>query len=808
MFEGVMRDVRYTLRSFRRTPLVALTIVTTVGLGLALVAVVFTILNAFIFRTDEVRNPHELFAVERQPTANAEGVTFTYAQYDALLRETSVFADAFASTGVNETWIEGRRMEGPLVTGNYFQLLGVTAALGRTLTPSDDQPGALPVIVLSHRAWSLHFSSDPGVLNRVVRVNGASFHVVGVSPEGFRGLAAIAGPDFWAPLAVRLLNPSLQEREDAAGLHIIGRLAPGLSRGQALAQLLVWDSRATAVGFTGQRPASLVLEPRPGTVPLSTDVMLMFVPLFFGFGLILVIGCANVANLLLARAVSRQREIGIRLAVGASRRRVITQLLTESLLLSLISAALAFGISRLVLAAVVHAVTSTFPPDIGNIRLDVPAADWRVVSFLIAGAIMSTLFFALAPALQATRIELVRAIRGEVMRDGPPGRARNALIALQVTGSVLLLICAAVFLRSSWTAAQIDLGLRMAGVLEVRIVNEQKRGTILEAIRVEPLVASLAASWPGWFGGRPAFAQGAGGKSPVTCQFVSSEYFGVHDINVVRGRGFTQNERNPSAAVAIVSESVARELWPGGDAVGQVLRIEPDATGNKSEAEDPILTRSAVVVGVARDVEGIRVGDMRLRGAGVYMPISAEAPKTSLTIGVRGDSERARGALVERLGRIDPNMGEVSSLETLRRGAAYLLGIPFWVTLALGTLALVLTLSGLFSVLSYLVEQRAREIAVRMALGATSGNIGALVLLQSARPVGIGLLLGGILTLGIGAALLATPAASLIGPVVRVFDPSAYAVSLFCIVTACTCAALIPALRAARINPVTALRQN
>ncbi len=503
-FDGVVRDVRYAFRSFRRAPLAALTIVATVGLGLGLVAVVFTILNAYLFRVDEVRNPHELFAVERQQSANAEPETFTRPEYDTLVRETDVFSEAFATTSDVPAWIEGIRREGRLVTGNFFRLLGAGAARGRTLTPSDDEPGRPPVIVLSHRSWSQHYASDSGVLERTVRVNGTSFQVVGVMPEGFRGLEPVAAPDFWAPLSLLdQFRPGQQGREGARGLHVVGRLKPGLSRGQALAQLLVWDSRKT-VERAGERPASLVLEPRLGTVPMSTDAILLFMPLFFAFGLILMIACANVANLLLARGVARQREIGIRLAIGASRRRVIWQLLTESLLLALVCAAVAFGISRLVIAGIVYAVISTFPPEIGNIRLVAPPADWRVALFLVAGAIVSTVFFALAPALQATRLELVRAIRGEVVRDGRPSRARNALLALQVTGSVLLLILSAVFLRSSWAAAAVDPGIRTAGIVTVGVLNEQRRGAILEVgeeraagRRGRGLVAGRAGRTPG-----------------------------------------------------------------------------------------------------------------------------------------------------------------------------------------------------------------------------------------------------------------------------------------------------------------------
>jgi predicted permease len=544
---------------------------------------------------------------------------------------------------------------------------------------------------------------------------------------------------------------------------------------------------------------------------LSADAMPLFMPLFFAFGLILMIGCANVANLLLARGVVRQREIGIRLAVGASRRRVILQLLTESLLLALVSAALAFGISQFVLSRIVYTITSTFPADIGNLRLAVPPPDWRVGLFLVTGAVVSTVFFALAPALHATRVELVRAMRGEVVRDGRPGRARDALVALQVTGSVVLLICAAIFLRSSVRAAALDPGIRTSGIINLTVLNEQKREAILDVVRSEPLIASFAASSPGVLSGFPAFAEGTSGKSAVRYQFVSPEHFDVFGIHLVRGRGFAARERSASEAVAVVSESTARRLWPGTDAVGQTLQLEPDNTAASApRAADgpPLASRRVTVVGVARDVPGFRLGGFAITGPDVYVPIGHEAARTLLTLRARGDVARARHALVDRLAALDPNMSDVSSLETLVRAGSYLLKIPFWLTLMLGTLALLLTLSGLFSVLSYLVEQRSREIAVRMAIGGTRQTIAALVLSQSARPVGIGLLLGGCFTAALGGVLLATPAAEYIGSVVRLFDPVAYAASLLCIVAACTCAALVPTLRAARIDPARALRRD
>jgi hypothetical protein len=305
---------------------------------------------------------------------------------------------------------------------------------------------------------------------------------------------------------------------------------------------------------------------------------------------------------------------------------------------------------------------------------------------------------------------------------------------------------------------------------------------------------------------RAAFAETAQGKSTVAYKFVSPEFFSVFGIDVIRGRGFMPAERTANAAVAVVAESVARRLWPHGDAVGEILRLEPDPDSpTRRENEPPLSSRAFTVVGVARDVAGFRLAPFK--EADVYVPIDAAAAKTSLTVRVHGDPERARQALLQRLTAIDPNMGQVITMRTVARMETYFLQIAFWLTLALGVLALVLTLSGLFSVLSYLVEQRTKEIGVRIALGATTPDVGGLVLSQSVRPVGFGLVAGAGLAAALGIVLMSTPAASQIGNIVDVFDPVAYASSVLCIVAACAPAALIPAMRAAHIEPIDSLRQ-
>jgi predicted permease len=810
-----IRDLRYALRGFIRTPLVACAIVTTVALGLGLVVVAFTFLNALLFNVDQVPNIHQMFGVER-PRTSEDAKRFTRAEFDALRRETSVFTDSYAESGIDSR-VDGRPSEGTLVTGNFFQVLGVSAAIGRTLTPADDHPfEGRPVMVLSDRGWEKLLARDPAALSRTLLLNGVTFEVAGVMPKRFRGLT-VSPPDYWVPFSmIGRLRPKDRGRESDVGVDIIGRLRPAQSPQTAQAALAVWASAGRSGDSATERAAaSVILVPRRGTVRQPREAVFVTAPLFLAFGLILLIACANVTNLLLARGVARQREIGIRLSVGAARSRIVRQLLTESLLLALLAAAVGFAISRVVLEASIHAVMTTFPADFGDIRLMVPDADWRVLLFLLVGAFISTMFFGLLPALHATRIEPVRTMRGEVVRDARPGRARDVLIGVQVGASALLLICAAVFLRSAFAVTKEDPGLRTSDTIVVAVGDERYRPALLEAVTTEPAVAEVAASWPAVAGGpRTALADASGTRSTVAYQFVSPEYFSVLGIAVVRGRTFMTNERAPALSVAVVSERTARTLWPNGDAIGQVLHLDRDAAAQTASAPQtpagdglPLDSRTFTVVGVVRDVPGFYIAP--LPRAVVYLPTSNAMPGSALVARVRGDADVVRQTLLNRFAVIDPTLSQVEAfvLSWVTRMQSYFLRMGFWVAVGLGALALALTVSGLFSVLSYLVEQRTREIGVRMALGATTTDVVRLVLSQSFRPVGVGLMLGAILSATASGLLLATLGRS-IGQIVRVLDPVAYGSSLLVILTACLAAASIPATRAARLDPTRTLRQD
>jgi predicted permease len=802
--DNTIRDVQYAMRTFRRGPLAAITIVVTVAIGLGVVAALFTILNRFLFRVDTVPGISAMYGVER-PRANGERAPLTRPQFEALRKETRVFTDAYASLPDIDLRVDGQMMAATLVSGNFFQVVGVKSVMGRTLAPPDDErSGGNAVLVLSDKGWTRRFERDPNVLGRTVAINGLPFDIIGVMPEGFRGLE-VSAPDFWAPLSLLAqFRPGDRGQEDSVGLDVVGRLRPDVAMESARAQLSAWESNQQ-VSAPDRHTLTIDLVPRRGTLPQPMEAIAVSAPLFFAFGLILLIGCANVANLLLARGVARQREIGIRLSLGATRRRIVRQLMTESLLLALVAAAGGYVVSRLALEGIVYWAMRVMPVDLGDVNINVPAADWRVAIFLVVAAVAATAFFALMPALQATRIEPVRTLRGELVKDARPGRARNALIGVQVFASALLLICAAIFLRSAIASSQFDPGFRTADTVMIELVNEPKRAAMLQAIAAESTITAYAAVRPGVLDQRAGFADAGAGKRNVPYKLVSGAYFDVMGIPILRGRSFTAAEREEDA-VAIVSESTARMLWPNGDAVGETFRFEPDMNSQTQPSDDPPMpSRMVTVVGVSRDISGFRFTGVK--DAGVFLPTSLDVPKTKAMARVSGDPDLARQTLLDHLTRIDPNMGMIVTMRTVARLERFSLNIAFWIALILGSLALLLTVSGLFSVLSYLVEQRTREIGVRMALGASSQKITQLMLWQTARPVMYGLVAGAGLAMTLATALLTTEFGAYITEIVHVTDPIAYAASLLVVVTGCLLAVWIPATRAARVDPMQTLRQ-
>ena len=827
VIDNTILDLQYALRTFAKAPLTSFTIVATVAVGLGLVAMLFTVFNTLVFRADNVPEISEMYEVVR-PGDN--GGLLTRPVFDAMQSETSVFTDAYATATGIDLRVDGRMMAVSLVTGNFFQIVRVNPVMGRGLTPPDDaRAGGNPVIVLSHKGWERHFNRDPHVIGRTVLVHDAPYEIIGVTPEGFRGLE-VSAPDFWAPLSQLLaFQPQYRGRENDVDIDIVGRLKPGISKETARAQLAAWDANRSPA-TTERRELNIDLVPARGTVPQPLEAVALFTPLFVAFGLILLIGCANVANLLLARGVARQREIGIRLSLGASRKRIVRQLMTESVLLALVAAAGGYLISRLALEGAVYWALRTMPLDLGDINLGVPAADWRVALFLVAAAIAATGFFALLPALQATGIDPVRTLRGELVKDARPGRARNALIGVQVFASALLLICAAIFLRSAIASSRFNPGLRVADTVLIEINNEPKRAAMVQALATESTITAYAAVRPALLAPlRVAFADAGrhpnahsprvgdpgAGKTSVTFKAVSSAYFEVLGIPIVRGRAFTEFERDHDPVV-IVSESVARTLWPDGSGVGETFRLEPDSgvqgpdgflTINPDAPADNALLqpRTVTVVGVARDVPGFRITDVK--EAGVFLPTSVDVAKTSVVARVQGPPNLARETLLDHLTKVDPNMGSIITMQTVARLETFFLQIAFWVSLILGGLALLLTVSGLFSVLSYLVEQRTREIGVRMALGASTQMVTQLLLAQTTRPVMYGLIAGAGLAAALAAAVIATPVGAYITEIVYVTDPVAYASSLLVIIAACLLAAWIPAARAAKVDPMRTLRQ-
>jgi predicted permease len=799
----MFQDIRYALRGFRRSPILLLTVVATIALGIGLDTALFTIFNASYFRPVSVRDPHSLYEYWWTDRAG-EGHDATWPEYREFLARNPAFSEALAFRHT-QARVDGRTVLGTLVTGEYFRMLGVGAVLGRTLLPGDfGAPGREPVIVLSYRAWQSRFGGDPDIVGRKILLRGYPFDVVGVAPEGFAGLGSRPS-EFWAPLSVAARfedGPDLFGSEQPRLLSIVGRLKPGFSVRQAQAGLTLWARRCTAVAPDAGKAMQARLLSRATYKPFNPKSALVFFPILLAFSLVLLMACANVANMMLARAMSRQREIGIRLSLGASRGRLIRQLLTESILLSLPAAVAGFVVSQATISLGVRVLFATLPPGIAGFASRLPALspDVGVFAFSLAAAVVSAVLFGLAPAMQATRVDVMQAAKGDFGSEFRPWRLRNSLVIGQVTVCALLLITAGILLRGVNRIQSLDTGLSARDAVQIT-VQEKSRARVVARLSTEPVVDILAAAANSPVDNKPAvpvmLAEG-GGLLRSAANNVSPEYFTVFEIPIVRGRNFTSEEARAAAPVAVISQTAAQQLWPKQEAVGQSLRLVPD---QRTEAS---LRRyqTVRVIGIARDEISRWIFNGEDRSL-VYFPTSAPAAGNALFLRAHGDVETARRKLDADLTAIDPGAADEIRKIQIKEWVTeegYSFRLAYWVSSAIGVLALLLTLSGIYGVLSYVVSQRTKEIGIRMAMGATARAVTGLVLKQSMRLGIVGTALGGVLALGVSRIL----ASGLV--MINTFDGLPYIGAALLVLSACAAAAYFPSRRAARIDPNFTLR--
>jgi predicted permease len=783
--ESWKQDIRYAARGLRRSPCFTITAIGTIALGLGLNTTLFTVLNAYVLRPHAVHDPYSLYSFTWY-AKNGAGHFFSRQEFESVRSESGVFADVLAYDNFG-TDISGRTLFAQLVTENYFDLIGVGMEFGRPLIRGDRNQA-----VLGYEAWRNQFGGDPGIVGRKLHLRGQPVEVVGVASRRFSGVEGVP-VGVWLPMSLRAV---IKDGPPGEGLKLIGRIRPGLSEAGAKAGLLTWTRRRWPDA------AGVAMTSRATGVPFNRDVMLGLIPLFVAFGIVLLIASANVSNLMLARALARQREMAIRVSLGAGRGRLVRQLLTESWLLALPAAAVGFAISEATIEGARRLLFATVPASIGRLlSIENLAPDWRVFGYLLATAVVATLLFGLVPALTTTRSRVIETNRGDFSTDYRPARLRNLLVVTQVGVCALLLICATIVLRGQQRMSSRELGLDVRGVWDLRMLGHfQEKAT--ERLRRMPGIETVASAWraPLYGSMRRLALRTPGGRETVVAgyDFVSGEYFDVFRIPLVRGRVFTAEEGQAEAPVAIVSESAARLLWPGGDALGQSFGT-PKASLNQSPFDRTPAFASAQVVGVAKDIP------TDLDGADavcVYFPTSSRfTHNESVIVRLGGPQAQARRALQAALEDVGPNIVDMMNpMEDVAALQVYPFRLTFWVAGFLGGVALLMTVSGIYGVMAYLVSQRRKEIGIRVALGAGRGAIVGMVLRQSARLSAIGA------AAGVGLALAVAPVFAHQLDAIRPFEAAPYVVTVLVVLAAAVVASWAPSRRAVGIDPVTTLR--
>jgi len=808
--ENLLQDIRYGARQLRKNPGFTAVAVLTLALGIGANTAIFSVVDAVLLKPLPFDQPGQLVQVWEAPSPGkrtwvSPGAFLDWRKHGAVFESLSLRQNRDMNlTGDPEP----ERVRGLAMSANGLEILRARPLLGRLFAPEEDQPGKNDVVVLTHGFWQRRFGGDAHIVGRTIHLDGRGHTVIGILPPRF---LPWDDREFVVPTAV---DPKDAEQRAARWLQIIGRLKPGVTLEQAQAEMDVVAARLRPLYSSADQDWGVTLVPMHEQI--TGDIRPTLLVLISAVGFVLLIACANIANLLLARSAGRQKEIAVRAALGAGRGRIVRQLLVESMLLSALGALSGLWLAQASVSLLPHLPAAINLPRVPEVGLDL-----RVVGFALLASVGAGLAFGLAPALHASRIALSDILKDGVRASsaGPRQRARNGLIIGEVALSLVLLIGAGLLLNSFVRMLNVPPGVNSRNVLTMEMTlpdqkypDIERRGAfwerVLERVQNLPGIEVAGAAWVTPMAGGspdtsftiigrpedPQLGYIAGIGYIADFNYCSPDYFRAAGIPLLKGRSFEPRDRVGAPGVVVISEALARAYFPDEEPLGK--RIHLDAfTGKVDEGWE--------IVGV--------VADIRQRGLGenvrpcVYRPqaFGSHSPhQGTLIIRTAGSPMARADDVVKAIHEMDPDQ-PVANVRTLDRVVAALMAQRRFVLLLLGGFAgaaLLLAAIGLYGVIAYAVSQRTREIGIRMALGASRGNVLGLVLRQGLTLAGIGV------ALGVPAALGMTRLLTTFLYEVKPGDPLTFVGVSLTLLLVALLACFIPARRAARVDPMVALR--
>ena len=822
--QTLWQDIRYAIRMLTKNPAFSFVAIFSLALGIGANTTIFTVVNAILLNPLPVKDVSRVVEVDtvdsktRVTAANAVKLGMSYPNFQDYARQTQLFSAMTCLVGpLPLTWSGGaepRQLQGQMVSASYFNLLGLRPTAGRFFLPDEDtKPGGNNVAVLSYSLWTNKFGADPNIMGQTVTLNATPYTVIGVAPHGFKGtFTFLNAEEVWIPVSMYpqvlagFFKDNFNDRRFLA-TTAYGRLRDGVSMSGAEASLKTVaaslesafpkDNAGRSVALTPLAEAAVGVNQR-GQITLAGGLMMGIV------GLVLLIACVNLANLLLAQAASREKEIGVRAAMGASSGRMIQQLLTESMVLALLSA-----LAGLAIAYAGRSVLWSFrPPFIRDSDLDL-GFDSHVLLFTLSVALLTAVLIGVAPALKAARPDVI-----EVLKVGGRGNTvgfasspfRSALVVTEIALALVALVGAGLFIRSMQNAQRIDPGFESSKLFMFNFDlgalhydeghGQQFFRAAIERAQASPGVESVTISdAPPLIGGfaRTIFPEGqdeaSGYRGTLTpLNGIAPSYFQTLHIPLIAGREFTDSDRATTQAVAIASQAMARHFWPSENAVGKRFHFFGDPTLRE-------------VVGVARDTVVGNIGEEPQPLA--YLPLTQNySPAATLLVRTNGRPESLISAVRSQVQTLDNNLA-LTNVQTIGE----LLGQGLWaprmgaaLLAVFGALALILAVIGVYGVLSYSVNQQTREIGIRMAMGAQTSRVLGLVVGQGMRLAAAGLILGLIV------AFAATRVLSSLLFGVSAHDPLTFVGVSLVLALAAVLACYIPARRATKVDPIIALR--